>query len=451
MKDNNNESDIEELVKSQEHPTIPMRLAKSLAFWVILGIIAGVTLGGVAPQIAIETKAFTIDPFIKVLKWLVGPIIFLTIISGIANLENVKSLGSMGIKAVIYFEIISTISLAIGIIFGEILRPGHGMNLDFHSLDPSSVAKYTSGATNTGSFKSILISAIPDDPISPFLNGNTLQVLFMAIVLSIIISFIKMDTRKKILKPIEFLQKIFFKILTLLMYFSPIATFGAMAFLIGKFGFGTLYNMAYLLISMLITCLFFVFVILGIVCLIARVNIFKFMRFIAREVLIVFATSSSETALAPLMKKLENAGIQRSAVGLILPTGYSFNLDCTNIYLSLCVIFLSQAFNIPLTIEQTISLLIILMVTSKGAVGVTGSGFIVLAGTLQALGTGPGTIPAVTVSTLLGVDKFMSEMRAVGNLCGNAVACMVVSIWDKRIDMDKFRYALDHPKEFKVI
>lgn len=449
---NNNENDIEELVKSQEHPKVPMRLAKSLAFWVILGIVAGVTLGGIAPHIAVETKAFTIDPFIKVLKLLVGPIIFLTIISGIANLENVKSLGSMGIKAVIYFEIISTISLAVGILFGEILRPGHGMNLDFHSLDPASVAKYTSGAaSNTGSLKSILISAIPNDPLTPFLNGNTLQVLFMAILISIMISFIKMDLRKKILKPIEFLQKIFFKILTWLMYFSPIATFGAMAFLIGKFGFGTLYNMAYLLISMLIKCLFFVFVVLGIVCLLARVNIFKFMRFISREVLIVFATSSSETALAPLMQKLENAGIQRSAVGLVLPTGYSFNLDCTNIYLSLCVIFLSQAFNIPLTIEQTISLLIILMVTSKGAVGVTGSGFIVLAGTLQALGTGPGTIPAVTVSTLLGVDKFMSEMRAVGNLCGNAVACLIVSIWDKRIDMDKFRYALDHPKEFKVI
>lgn len=451
MKENPNEKDLENLVKSQKHPTIPMKLVKNLAFWVILGIIAGVTLGGVAPSIAMETKSFTIDPFIKVLKLLVGPIIFLTIISGIANLENVKSLGSMGLKAVIYFEIISTISLAVGILFGEILRPGHGMNLDFNILDPASVAKYTTGAANSGSIKHILISALPSDPISPFINGNTLQVLFMAIVLSILISFIKMNIRKKILRPVEFLQKVFFKILTWLMYFSPIATFGAMAFLIGKFGFGTLYNMAYLLICMLITCIFFVFVILGLVCLIARINIFKFMRFIAKEVLIVFATSSSETALAPLMKKLEAAGIQRSAVGLILPTGYSFNLDCTNIYLALCIIFLSQAFNIPLTIEQTITLLIILMVTSKGAVGVTGSGFIVLAGTLQALGTGPGTIPAVTVSTLLGVDKFMSEMRAVGNLCGNAVACLIVSIWDKRVDMDKFRYALDHPNEFKVI
>lgn len=435
----------------QEHPAVAARLAKNLAFWVILGIIGGIILGGAAPHAGIATKAFTIDPFIKVLKWLVGPIIFLTIISGISNLENIKQLGSLGIKAVIYFEVVSTVSLAVGIIFGELLRPGHGMNLDIHSLDPSSIAKFAGKTENVGSLKSILLGAIPSDPITPFINGNTLQVLFMAIVISIIITFLNKKTKSKILKPVEAAQNFFFRILTYLMYFSPIATFGAMAFLIGKFGFGTLYNMAYLLFAMLITCLFFIFVILGLICFLAKVNIFKFMRFIAKEVLVVFATSSSETALAPLMRKLETAGIQRSAVGLILPTGYSFNLDCTNIYLSLCVIFLSQAFNIPLSLEQTISLIIILMVTSKGAVGVTGSGFIVLAGTLQALGTGPGTIPAVTVSTLLGVDKFMSEMRAVGNLCGNAVACMVVSIWDKKIDMDQFRYALDHPEEYKVI
>lgn len=436
---------------AQEHPAVAAKLAKSLAFWVILGIIGGVILGGTAPHAGIVIKAFTIDPFIKVLKWLVGPIIFLTIISGISNLENIKQLGSLGIKAVIYFEVVSTVSLAIGIIFGELLRPGHGMNLDIHSLDPSSIAKFAGKTENVGSLKSILLGAIPSDPITPFINGNTLQVLFMAIVISIIITFLNKKTKSKILKPVETAQNFFFRILTYLMYFSPIATFGAMAFLIGKFGFGTLYNMAYLLFAMLITCLFFIFVILGLICFLAKVNIFKFMRFIAKEVLVVFATSSSETALAPLMRKLETAGIQRSAVGLILPTGYSFNLDCTNIYLSLCVIFLSQAFNIPLSLEQTISLIIILMITSKGAVGVTGSGFIVLAGTLQALGTGPGTIPAVTVSTLLGVDKFMSEMRAVGNLCGNAVACMVVSIWDKKIDMDQFRYALDHPEEYKVI
>ncbi|PAF43223.1 cation:dicarboxylase symporter family transporter [Helicobacter sp. 11S02596-1] len=433
-------------------PTIARRLAKSLAFWVVMGIIFGVILGYVAPQAGIATKEWTIDPFIKALKWLIGPIIFTTIICGIVGLENLKSLGSLGIKTIIYFEVVSTLALVAGVGFGELFRPGHGMNLDVNALDTNSVAKYTSHTgENVDSFKSILLSAIPDDPITPFLTGNTLQVLFMAVVIAIVVSFFNQQLKNKIIKPLETAQNFFFKILTILMYYSPIATFGAMAFLIGKFGFETLFNMAYLLFVMLFSCLFFIFVILGIICALAKVNVFKFMRFIAREVLIVFATSSSETALAPLMRKLERAGMHKGSVGLVLPTGYSFNLDCTNIYLSLSVIFLSQAFNIPLSLEQTIAMIVILMVASKGAVGVTGSGFIVLAGTLQAMGAGPGTIPAVTVAALLGVDKFMSEMRAVGNLCGNSVACMIVSIWDKKIDMDKFRYALDHPDEFRVV
>lgn len=428
-----------------------LKLSKSLAFWVIIGIIVGVIVGIYDQHLAILAKSYTIDPFIKILKWLIGPIIFLTIIGGIVGLENLKSLGTLGLKTVVYFEVVSTFALVVGIGFAELFKPGHNMNLDINALDPNSVSSYTSHTENLGSFKSILLSAIPSDPITPFLHGNTLQVLFMAIIIAIIISLFSKNKKDKIIRPIEILQNFFFRILKILMYYSPIATFGAIAFLIAKFGFGTLFNMAFLLIVMLISCLFFIFVVLGIICALAKVNVFKYMRFIAREVLIVFATSSSETALAPLMKKLEIAGINKGSVGLIIPTGYSFNLDCTNIYLSLSVIFLSQAFNIPLTLEQYISLLIILMVTSKGAVGVTGSGFIVLAGTLQAMGTGPGTIPAVTVAALLGVDKFMSEMRAVGNLCGNSVACMIVSIWDKKIDMDKFRYALDNPDEFRVV
>ncbi|PAF54022.1 C4-dicarboxylate ABC transporter [Helicobacter sp. 13S00482-2] len=430
-----------------------IKLATSLVFWVLVGLIAGIIVGIIAPQWGISTKSWSIDPFLKALKWLIGPIIFLTLICGIVGLESLKSLGSLGIKAVIYFEIVSTLALIIGIGFGELFRPGHGMGLDVSELDPSSVAQYTSsGKTeHIGSLKSILMGAIPSDPITPFLTGNTLQVLFMAIVISIVILFLSQKTKEKIIKPLEKVQSFFFKLLTILIYYSPVATFGAMAFLIGKFGAETLYNMAYLLFVMLFCCLVFIFIILGIICASAKINIFKYMRFIAREVLVVFATSSSETALAPLMKKLEKAGINKGAVGLVIPAGYSFNLDCTNIYLALSVIFLSQAFGIPLSLEQTISMLIILMVTSKGAVGVSGSGFIVLAGTLQAMGTGVGTIPAVTVAALLGVDKFMSDMRAVGNLCGNSVACMVVSIWDKKVDMEKFRYALDHPDEFKVI
>ncbi len=415
---------------------------KSLAFWVVFAIIAGIIFGMVDPKMAVLAKP-GIDWFIQILKWLVGPIIFLTIISGIVGLESLKEVGSIGLKAFIYFEIVSTFALAIGVLFGNIFGPGRGMNLSVDSLDASSVSKFTSSSQDVGSVWSILKSAIPHDPVTPFINGNTLQVLTMALVLAILISAFGGKHKPTILKPLEVAQNFFFKILTLLMWLSPIASFSAMAFLIGKFGISSLINMANLLGVMFISVIVFIFGVLGIIMAIYKINIFKFMRFISKEVLIVFATSSSESALAPLMRRLEAAGVSRGTTGLVIPTGYSFNLDCTNIYLSLSIIFLSQAFNLPLSIGEQLSIILILMVTSKGAVGVTGSGFIVLAGTLSALG---GSIPVATVAVLLGVDKFMSEMRAVGNLCGNAVACVVVGAWDKQIDMKKFQHALNHPE-----
>jgi len=415
---------------------------KSLAFWVIVAIAAGIAFGMADPKMAIQSKP-GIDWFIQALKWLVGPIIFLTIISGIVGLESLKEVGSIGLKAFIYFEIVSTLALAIGVLFGNLFGPGNGMNIPVDSLDAKSVAKFTTNNQDVGSVWNILKSAVPSDPISPFLEGKTLQVLFMALVLAILIAAFGGKYKSSILKPLELAQNFFFKILTILMWLSPIASFSAMAFLIGKFGVSSLINMASLLGVMLISVLAFIFGVLGLIMAIYKINIFKFMRFIYKEVLIVFATSSSESALAPLMRRLEAAGVSRGTTGLVIPTGYSFNLDCTNIYLSLSIIFLSQAFNIPLTLGEQLSIILILMVTSKGAVGVTGSGFIVLAGTLSSLG---GAIPVATVSVLLGVDKFMSEMRAVGNLCGNAVACVVVGAWDKQIDMEKFKYSLDHPE-----
>ena len=415
---------------------------QSLAFWVVVAIIAGIVFGMVDPKLAVLAKP-GIDWFIQILKWLVGPIIFLTIISGIVGLESLKEVGSIGLKAFIYFEIVSTFALAIGVLFGNLFGPGNGMNLSVDSLDASAVSKITTNTGDVGSVWSILKGAIPHDPITPFINGNTLQVLTMALVLAILISAFGGKHKEAILTPLEMAQNFFFKILTLLMWLSPIASFSAMGFLIGKFGISSLVNMASLLGVMLVSVLAFIFGVLGLIMAIYKINIFKFMRFISKEVLIVFATSSSESALAPLMRRLEAAGVSRGTTGLVIPTGYSFNLDCTNIYLSLSIIFLSQAFNLPLTIGEQLSIIVILMVTSKGAVGVTGSGFIVLAGTLSALG---GAIPVATVAVLLGVDKFMSEMRAVGNLCGNAVAAVVVGAWDKQIDMEKFRYALDHPE-----
>jgi aerobic C4-dicarboxylate transport protein len=441
-----------------------------------------------------------IDYFIKVLKWLVGPIIFLTIILGIVGLESLKKVGSIGLKAFIYFEIVSTFALAIGVFSGNVLAPGKGMNVDIELLDTSSIAKFTescSGETKEigvwSEVRDILKNAAPvsyvatengpftfkksrvekdsavnsvyavltgstveaekcgvtngwivPDPITPFYKAKTLQVLVMALTFAILISAFAGRFRENILKPLEFCQNICFFVLKVFMWFSPIAAFCAMAYLIGTFGIVALINMGGLLLVMLISCLVFIFGILGIIMMFFKVNIFKFMYYIHKEVLIVFATSSSESALAPLMKRLEQAGISKGVTGLVLPTGYSFNLDCTNIYLALSIIFLAQAVNVPLTLTQQLSILIILMVTSKGAVGVTGSGFIVLAATLQAV---PDYgISAVAVALLLGVDKFMSEMRAVGNLCGNAVAAVVVGAWDKQIDMRKFKYTLDNPE-----
>lgn len=429
-------------VKSQR--PVFVRTITNLAFWVVLGIVLGVIVGFAWPELGIASKP-GIDWFIKILKWMIGPIIFLTIVSGIIGLESLKEVGSIGFKGFVYFEVVSTLALAVGISAAYLLQPGVGMNLDVNALDPSSVAKYVKDPKEVGSALAILKSAIPTDPITPFIKANTLQVLFMAIVTAIVLSFMPNNYKKTCMKPLEFAQHYVLKILAWFMWFSPIAAYSAMAYLIGKFGLSSLIGMIQLLAVMAVACIIFIFVVLGIICYVAKVNIFKFMRFIAKEVLVVFATSSSETALGPLMKKLEAAGISRGCVGLIIPTGYSFNLDCTNIYLSMSIIFLAQAFNIDLSFTHLLSILIILMITSKGAVGVTGSGFIVLAGTLGAL---HDVIPVVTVAVLLGVDKFMSEMRAVGNLCGNSVACLIVAIWDKKIDMEKFRYALDHPDEF---
>jgi aerobic C4-dicarboxylate transport protein len=417
--------------------------------------------------VGVEVKK-GIDLFIWVLKLLVGPIIFLTIILGIIGLESLKKVGSIGLKAFIYFEIVSTFALAIGILFGNFFSPGVGMDIDMNALDTINIAAAGGEVSIWAEVKMILKNAMPvyymadengwfsfmqngalvkgwiiPDPIHPFTEGKTLQVLVMALTLAILISTFAGKLRKKILKPMEKAQDFFFFILKVLMWFSPVAAFCAMSFLIGKFGIDTIINMGELLLVMLVSCLVFIFVILGaIMHIFFKINIFKFMYYIHKEVLVVFATSSSESALGPLMKRLEQAGINRGVTGLVIPTGYSFNLDCTNIYLALSIIFLSQATGVNLTLFQQLTILVILMLTSKGAVGVTGSGFIVLAGTLQAVNCG---IEPAAVAILLGVDKFMSEMRAVGNLCGNAVAAVIVGAWDKQIEMKKFKRTLDNP------
>ncbi|EAJ6143290.1 cation:dicarboxylase symporter family transporter [Campylobacter lari] len=438
-------------------------MLKNLGFWVIIGIIAGISLGLLDKELALASK-IGVDYFIQALKILIGPIIFLTIVLGVVSLESLKQVGSIGAKALLYFEVVSTFALAIGIFMANIMGPGKGMNLDPSTLDKDSVAQFVNNNIEISAQNEILHilkDAIPTDIIAAFSEGKTLQILVIALACAFIISLMRIDERKAIQKTLEIMQSFVFKILEIIMYFSPIAAFSAMAFLVAKYGLDSLLNLGYLLIVMLLASLLFIFGVLGIICFIAKVNIFKFMRFISREVLIVFATSSSESALAPLMRKLEKAGISKATVGLVLPTGYSFNLDCTNIYLAMSLIFLAQAFNVELSLTHEISILIVLMIASKGAVGVTGSGFIILGSTLAALsnmhiaeannGLGASlgeVLPVAAISILLGVDKFMSEIRAVGNLCGNSVAALIVAIWDKQIDWEKFRYALDNPKEF---
>ncbi|WP_052780899.1 cation:dicarboxylate symporter family transporter [Campylobacter coli] len=439
---------------AERKPPLYKRMFKSLGFWVIVGIVAGIVLGYVNKEMAIASKP-GVDYFISALKVLIGPIIFVTLVLGIISLESLKKVGSIGAKAVIYFEVVSTLALALGIFMANIMQPGHGMNLDPKQLDTTSVQKYISQTTEVSASSEImhiLQDAMPRDIITPFTEGKTMQVLVIAIITALIISLMRIEDRQAIQRVLEVIQNFVFKILQVIMYFSPVAAFSAMAVLIAQYGLGSLINLAYLLLVMLVSCLIFIFGILGLICYFAKVNIFKFMRFISREVLIVFATSSSESALAPLMRKLEKAGLSKAT-----PTGYSFNLDCTNIYLAMSLIFLAQAFNVNLSLAHEISILIVLMIASKGAVGVTGSGFIVLGSTLAALGnmeiseanaTLAQVLPVAAIGVLLGVDKFMSEMRAVGNLCGNSVAALIVAIWDKQIDWEKFRYALDNPEKF---
>lgn len=451
------------LVITHEKPSKLKKMLKNLGFWVIIGIIAGISLGLLDKELALASK-IGVDYFIQALKFLIGPIIFLTIVLGVVSLESLKQVGSIGVKALLYFEVVSTFALAIGIFMANIMGPGKGMNLDPSTLDKDSVAQFVNNNIEISAQNEILHilkDAIPTDIIAAFSEGKTLQILVIALACAFIVSLMRIDERKAIQKTLEIMQSFVFKILEIIMYFSPIAAFSAMAFLVAKYGLDSLLNLGYLLVVMLLASLLFIFGVLGLICFIAKVNIFKFMRFISREVLIVFATSSSESALAPLMRKLEKAGISKATVGLVLPTGYSFNLDCTNIYLAMSLIFLAQAFNVELSLTHEISILIVLMIASKGAVGVTGSGFIILGSTLAALsnmhiaeannGLGASlgeVLPVAAISILLGVDKFMSEIRAVGNLCGNSVAALIVAIWDKQIDWEKFRYALDNPKEF---
>lgn len=411
---------------------------KNLGLYVIIAMLAGIILGIVDAKLAILVKP-GIDYFIETIKIIVAPIVFLTVITGIVGMGNLKRLGKIGAITVLYFEVISTLALIIGMLFGHLFHPGRGMNMNMAQMDPNIVAKYAKEGSQAKGFLEILRGAIPSDPISPFIHSNTLQVLFMAVCCGLLISLFAGKHQNKIMNSFNFVGSYLFKLLNLIMLFSPVAAFSAMAFMIGKFGTAIIWNMAGLIGVMLISCLFFLLVVLGIVAKLSGFNILHFLRLIRHEILLVMATSSSESALGPIMQRLSNAGVSKTVVGVVIPSGYSFNLDGTNIYLSLAIVFLCQAFNIPLSWEEQLSIIAVLMLTSKGAAGVSGSGFIILASTLAAMG---GKIPVVTLGLLLGIDKVLADLRSMTNLIGNSVAAVVIAKFEKELDGEAFAKAL---------
>ena len=415
----------------------------SLWFFVLIFMCGGIIFGIVNPQLGKQSKPI-IDAFIHVIKILVGPIIFFTVLSGVIGMGSLKQLGTIGAKSFLYFEIISSLALIIGLSFGHFIHPGSGLNLSVASIDPSLVAKYTQNQAEATSFVHIMLSAIPANPWDPFLTGNTLQILFMAVCLGFALFYLAQRWREQIMHNLHVIQGWLFKILSFVMWFSPIAAFAAMAFMLGQFGISVIWHMLGLVATMIGACIFFILVILGTVAKIAGFSIFQFLNFIKDEIILVFATSSSESALGPIMHKLKNSGVDESVVGIVVPAGYSFNLDGTNIYFSLVIAFLCQAFNIHLSLQEYITVILVLMATSKGAAGVSGSGFIVLAGTLAAM---HGKIPVVTIAILLGIDKIMSELRSTTNLVGNSMAAVIVARMERSLDLKKFKACLSNQLE----
>lgn len=397
---------------------------KSLYFQVLVAIAIGVGLGHFYPETGAAMKPFG-DAFIKLIKMIIAPIIFCTIVVGIAGMEDMKKVGKTGGYAVLYFEVVSTIALIIGLIVVNVWAPGSGMNVDPSTLDTKGIDKYV-GPGKMQSTTDFLINIIPTSVVDAFAKGDMLQVLFFSILFGYAMHAFG-ERGKPVFELIEKLSHVLFGIVGVIMKVAPIGAFGAMAYTIGKHGVGSLVQLASLMGAFYLTCVIFVVGVLGTIAKVHGFSIFKLIKYIKEELFLVLGTSSSESALPRLMAKMENAGAQKSVVGLVVPTGYSFNLDGTSIYLTMAAVFIAQATNTPMDLSQQITLLVILLLTSKGAAGVTGSGFIVLAATLSAV----GTVPVAGLALILGIDRFMSEARALTNFIGNGVATLVVAKWCK--------------------
>ena len=412
-------------------------LYKSLYSQVITAIILGVILGHLWPQTGAAMKPLG-DGFIKLIKMIIAPIIFCTVVVGIAGMEDMKRVGKTGGYALLYFEIMSTVALIIGLIIVNVVQPGVGMNVDPASLDTKGLANYTKpGQMQTTT--EFLLHVIPSTFVGAFAEGEMLQVLLIAVLFGFALH--RFGGRGTLV--FDFIEKfshVLFVIVGYIMKLAPIGAFGAMAFTIGKYGLGSLTSLAKLMGTFYVTCLLFIFVVLGLVARFHGFSIWKFIKYIKEELLIVLGTSSSEAALPRMMAKLENLGVRKSTVGLVIPTGYSFNLDGTSIYLTMAAVFIAQATNTPLDLSHQITLLLVLLLTSKGAAGVTGSGFIVLAATLSAV----GNVPVAGLALILGIDRFMSEARALTNLIGNGVATVVVGKWTGDLDTERMQAVLDN-------
>jgi aerobic C4-dicarboxylate transport protein len=408
---------------------------------VLIAIALGVLIGYYFPSTGVALKPLG-DGFISLIKMMIAPVIFCTVVHGIGSMRDLKKVGRVGVKTLFYFEAVSTIALALGLLVGDVLQPGKGFDIDPSTLDPNAVATYVHRAKEEG-FVSHLLSIIPETFISAFTMSDLLQVLLVSILTGFAIAQLG-ELGERINTVIDAMAKIFFGIIRIIVRAAPIGALGAMAFTVGAYGVGSLVNLIELIATFYLTSILFVLIVLGTIARLAGFSILRFVAYIKDELLIVLGTSSSETVLPHMMQKMERLGASKPVVGLVIPTGYSFNLDGTNIYMTLSTLFLAQATNTPLTLGQELSILAIAMITSKGASGVTGAGFVTLAATLAIV----PDIPIQSLAILLGIDKFMSECRALTNLVGNGVATIVISRWEGELDTVKLKVAMMHPVAF---
>jgi aerobic C4-dicarboxylate transport protein len=423
---------------------------KILYVQVLFAIVLGVLLGVLYPELGTKMKPLG-DGFIKLIKMIIAPVIFCTVVAGIAGMQDMKKVGRVGGKALLYFEVVSTFALVIGLVVANVAKPGAGFNVDVAHLDSSAIAQYTDKAKSQSTVD-FLLNIIPNTFVDAFAKGDILQVLLIAILFGVALSMLG-ERGRATTRIIEDFSHVIFGVVNIVMKLAPIGAFGAMAFTIGKYGLASLVPLAKLMGSFYLTCGLFVFVVLGTIAKLTGFSIFKFIAYIKEELLIVLGTSSSESALPALMRKLEKLGCSKSVVGLVVPTGYSFNLDGTNIYMTMAALFVAQATNTELTLMQELTILAVAMLTSKGASGITGAGFITLAATLAVV----PTIPVAGMALILGIDRFMSECRALTNFIGNGVASVVVSKWENELDKDRMHavlsgtYVEDDPKSLQKV